>query len=102
MRSFQAKSDKARVAFARFPCSCKTHDAGAVPQGKSAIDTHATTLRMSMADAASGSNAEVVVRKWVTNAGWAAHDLSFDGPPAGAYQAVFSAATEWRDAAESA
>jgi hypothetical protein len=102
MCSFQAKSNHARVAFAKFPCSCETHDPRAVPQGKAAIDTHATTLRMSMADAVSGPDAEIVVRKWLTTAGWAASDLSIDGPSAGAYQAVFSAATEWRDSAESA
>jgi hypothetical protein len=102
MRSFQAKSDHARVAFAQFPCSCETHTAGVVPQGKAAIDTHATTLRMSMADAASGPQAEMIVRNWLTAAGWAASDLSVDGPPVGAYEAVFSAATEWRDAAASA
>ena len=101
MRSFLAKSNHARVAFAKFPCSCGTHDAKAVPQGKAAIDAHATRLRMSMADAASGPQAEVIVWNWLTAAGWAASDLSVDGPPVGAYQAVFLAAIEWRDAAAS-
>jgi len=102
LRSFQAKSTHARAAFARFPCTCNTHDAHTVPQSKPAIDKHGMSVRLSMADAVDGEQAEAVVARWLTAAGWAASELSIDPPPVAAYQAVLSAATAWRDAAASA